>query len=460
MIKLYAETILIGSQWQSNKTLTLSSDGTIMSICDGQESEAVILAGPVIPGMVNCHSHAFQRAFAGFSEYRGAATEGGDKDSFWSWRDIMYRFVAKMTPEDAHVVAQFVYIEMLKAGYTSVAEFHYLHHQNDGVFYDDPAEMSHQIIQAAFSTGIAITHLPVLYTYSGFAEQKPSEAQGRFIHQTQEYINLISQLDQAYSNENLFKLGIAPHSLRAVSDSQLNEIVPFIRTIDKHAPIHIHIAEQMQEVNDCIKHYQQRPVEWLLNHHTMDENWCLIHATHLTQSEVEDIANSGAVVGICPLTEANLGDGIFPTAEYLKQGGQFAIGSDSHIGINVADEIRLLEYAQRLTKNERAVLVSENCSSVGQYLFSKAAADGAKAINQNTGSIQVGKRADLLVLDNEHPSLFSKTKSRILDAAIFACNQLPIKDVYVAGKRVVESGSHKMESDVIEKYKAVLQRLV
>ncbi len=459
MIKLYAEIILIGSQWHSNKTLTLSNDGIIVSITDGKESGAIKLNGPVIPGMVNCHSHAFQRAFAGFSEYRGSSA-GGEKDSFWSWRDIMYRFVAKMTPEDANTVAQFVYIEMLKAGYTSVAEFHYLHHQKGGAFYDDPAEMSHQVIQAAFSIGIAMTHLPVLYTYAGFGQQAPSVAQARFIHQTDDYLNLVNQLDQAYSSENQYQLGIAPHSLRAVSDVQLNEMVPFIRNIDKQAPIHIHIAEQMQEVNDCINHYQQRPVEWLLNNHTMDENWCLIHATHLTALEVENTAKSGAVVGICPLTEANLGDGIFPTAEYLNFGGKFALGSDSHIAINVADEIRLLEYAQRLTKNERAVLVSDNCSSVGQYLFTKATADGAKAINQNVGIIEVGKRADLLVLDDNHPSLFSKSQSSILDAAIFASNQLPVKDVYVAGKKVIEEGRHHLETDVIEKYKKVLERLV
>jgi formimidoylglutamate deiminase len=460
MIKLYAETLLIGSQWQSNKTLTLSSDGIIVSITNGKESDAVILNGPVVPGMVNCHSHAFQRAFAGFSEYRGSSVAGDEKDSFWSWRDIMYRFVAKMTPEDANTVAEFVYIEMLKAGYTSVAEFHYLHHQQGGQFYDDPAEMSHQVIQAAFSTGIAITHLPVLYTYAGFSEQAPSDAQARFIHQTEDYLNLIQSLNQTYSGKDRFKLGIAPHSLRAVSDTQLNEVIPFIRQMDKKAPIHIHIAEQMQEVNDCIKHYQQRPIEWLLNNFTMDENWCLIHATHLTTSEIEKTAKSGAVVGICPLTEANLGDGIFPTAEYLNHGGKFALGSDSHIAINVADEIRLLEYAQRLTKNERAVLVDKNCSSVGQYLFTKATADGATAINQNVGSIEVGKQADLLVLNDEHPSLFSKSNSQILDAAIFASNQLPVKDVYVGGRRVIESGNHIMDEEVVEKYKAVLKRLI
>jgi formimidoylglutamate deiminase len=467
MSKLYAENILIGSQWQADKTLSITADGTITSIEAGKDAQAMHLNGPVIPGMVNCHSHAFQRAFAGYSEYRGRTGSGVViEDSFWSWRDIMYRFVAKMTPEDAHQVASFVYIEMLKAGYTSVAEFHYLHHQVGGTHYDDPAEMSNQIINAASSTGIGLTHLPVLYSYAGFGEVSPSDAQGRFIHSTEDYLKLIDGLNKKYTNQNNFQLGIAPHSLRAVSQSQLKEIVPYIRAINKNAPIHIHISEQMQEVNDCLKHYGQRPVEWLLDNYPMGENWCLVHATHLIDEEIKKLAESGAVVGICPLTEANLGDGIFPTAEYLKQGGKFAIGSDSHISINVAEELRLLEYGQRLSKNQRAVLVSkyspvdESCSSVGQYLYSKATRDGAKAIGQNVGEIAVGKRADLVVLDSDHPSMFSKQQSFILDAAIFACSELPVKDVFVAGKQVVSAGCHPLDSKTIENYKSVLTRIV
>ena len=455
MSKLYAENILIGSQWQSDKTLSMSAEGVITSIEDGRDPQATILNGPVIPGMVNCHSHAFQRAFAGFSEYRGTS-----EDSFWSWRDIMYRFVAKMTPEDAHNVACFVYVEMLKAGYTSVAEFHYLHHQAGGAHYDDPAEMSHQIIMAASATGIALTHLPVLYCYAGFGEIPPTDAQARFIYSTEDYLALIEGLNSKYSNQKNFQLGIAPHSLRAVSESQLKEVIPYIRGLDNKAPIHIHIAEQLQEVEDCMRHYGKRPVEWLLDNYQMDKNWGLIHATHLTDAETKTIANSGAVVGICPLTEANLGDGIFPTAEYLKHGGKFAIGSDSHIAINVADEIRLLEYGQRLSKNQRAVLVDENCSSVGQYLYTKAATDGAQAINQNVGKIAVGKRADLVVLDDDHPSLFSKNESFILDAAIFACSELPVKDVFVAGKQVVDSGQHQLDGIIMDNYKSVLTLIV
>lgn len=461
MSKLYAENILIGSQWQADKTLSIDAEGVITSIESGKDPQAITLNGSVIPGMVNCHSHAFQRAFAGYSEYRGQTDLGVDiEDSFWSWRDIMYRFVAKMTPEDAHTVASFVYVEMLKAGYTSVAEFHYLHHQAGGAHYDDPAEMSHQIINAASSTGIGLTHLPVLYSYAGFGEVTPTEAQGRFIHATEDYLKLIDRVDKNYTAQNNFQLGIAPHSLRAVSSTQLEEIIPHIRAINNKAPIHIHISEQIQEVNDCLKHYGQRPVKWLLDNHTMDENWCLIHATHLTDGETRNLAESGAVVGICPLTEANLGDGIFPTVEYLTGGGKFAIGSDSHIGINVAEELRLLEYGQRLSRHQRAVLVDKNCSSVGQYLYTKATRDGADAIGQNVGEIAIGKRADLVVLNPDHPSMLCKKGSFILDAAIFACTELPVKDVYVAGKQVVESGQHNLDSQLKENYKSVLTRIV
>jgi len=454
MSKLYAENILIGSQWQVEKTITFDQAGIILSIDSGKQEGAVILDGTVIPGMVNCHSHAFQRAFAGYSEYRGAS-----QDSFWSWRDIMYRFVKKLTPEDAHIIASFVYREMLKAGFTSVAEFHYLHHQQNGQEYDDSAEMSHQMIKAAQQTGIAFTHLPVLYSYAGFWEIDPSAMQARFIHTTDNYIKLVETLAKEYSSQQNFKLGIAPHSLRAVSQEQVQNIIPMIKQIDKNAPIHIHIAEQKKEVEDCINHYGKRPVEWLLENFEVDEHFCLVHATHLNSSEIVKLAKTGSVVGICPLTEANLGDGIFPAVEYIKNGGRFAIGSDSHISINVAEELRLLEYSQRLKHNQRALLICETQSSVGQFLYTQAVAGGAQAIAQNVSEIAVGKRADFVVLDNEQPSLFAKNDSKILDAAIFACNELPVKDVFVAGVKVISDKHHSHDSKIISQYKKVMEKL-
>lgn len=453
-MKLYADSILIGNQWQQNKTLFIGDDGTIENIIDGKDSQAEVASGAVVPGMINCHSHAFQRAFAGFSEYRANPT-----DSFWSWRDIMYRFVAKMTPEDAHHVAKYLYLEMLKAGYTTVAEFHYLHHQAGGEFYEDPAEMSWQVIAAAQQAGIAITHLPVLYTHAGFGEQQPSSAQGRFIHQTQDYLKLIERIHSKIGQQNTSALGIAPHSLRAVSEQQLGEVVAAIKSIDEKAPIHIHIAEQLQEVEDCLAFYRQRPVEWLLNNHQLDETWCLIHATHLTEQETVSLANSGAVAGICPTTEANLGDGIFPTKQFMDLGGKVAIGSDSHIAVNVADELRTLEYAQRLTMHQRAILTHENCNSVGQHLYTHACAHGSSVVNQNVGSLQVGKRADLLILDESHPTLYGKQDSFLLDAAIFACDSMPVKDVMVAGQWQIQSYQHDQQQQITRDYLAVMDKL-
>ena len=455
MHKLYAEKILIGNEWRNNVTISIASNGKILSLESGKDTNADRLNGVVIPGMVNCHSHAFQRAFAGFSEYRS-----GSKDSFWSWRDIMYRFVAKLSPHDAHIITKFVYIQMLKAGYTSVGEFHYLHHQANGKPYQNPAEMSEQVIEAASAAGIAITHLPVLYSHSNFGEKSPIQAQARFIHSTDAYLRLVEKIQQQYSSISNFSLGIAPHSLRAVSESQLRKIIPAIRSIDSKAPIHIHIAEQVQEVRDCEAFYGKRPVDWLLDNFETDANWCLIHATHTTQSELVKMAKSGAVVGICPSTEANLGDGIFATQEFVNQQGKFAIGSDSHISINVAEELRLLEYGQRLRKHQRAVLTGDVCSSVGQFLYSQACEAGADAIGQDIGVIGVGKRADFIILNSNHPSLFCKDDSFILDAAIFACDQLPVQDVYVAGRRIIESGHHQQEQNVVDEYRKVLTCLV
>ncbi len=365
-----------------------------------------------------------------------------------------------MSPDDANVVARFLYLEMLKAGYTSVAEFHYLHHQANGQVYDNPAEMSHQVIAAAKDTGIAITHLPVLYTYAGFGEKAASPAQGRFTHNTPEFMQLLDSLFFDYKDDPLVKIGVAPHSLRAVSEKQLAELVPFVRSKNANAPVHIHIAEQMQEVNDCRNFYQKRPVEWLMDNYELDKNWCLIHATHLDESEVEKLSHSEAVVGICPTTEANLGDGIFPTQEFLARKGRIAIGSDSHIAVNVADELRTLEYAQRLIKQQRAVLANNECHSVGQNLYAQSAKYGADTVNQNVGEIAVGKRADFVVLDDSHPSLIGKQSAFVLDAAIFACPQMPVKDVMVAGKWQIQSGQHLQQEQIIQEYIQVMQKLV
>jgi formimidoylglutamate deiminase len=463
MKKYYAKNILLNDGWATDKTLTIEN-GVITAITSGKVNEAKEFQGTVIPGMINCHSHAFQRAFAGFSEQ---GSEG--KDSFWTWRKIMYKFLSQLTPEDTQIIAQQLYIEMLKMGYTRVAEFHYLHHNINGCSYDSScnnnqsqeklATMAQAIFNAAQHSGIGLTLLPVLYQYSGFGQQAPTDGQKRFINSTSQFNQLVSdcyELSQQYPNSNI---GIAPHSLRAVDKEAMTIAVEHVRSLDPKAPIHIHIAEQQQEVNDCLNHYAKRPVEWLLDNMQIDESWCLIHATHINKKEQQGIIASKAIAGICPTTEANLGDGIFPTTDFLALGGSFAIGSDSHISVNPIEELRWLEYAQRLTKQQRALLASANIASVGQNLWQESALGGAQSTNSNTGALSIGKQADLLVIDDNKTALFANKKQYLLDSIIFACQSNTVTDVMVNGHWVVLDGEHKQEKVSADKFAQLLTKL-
>jgi len=459
MMKYYAKNILLSHGWATDKTLTIEN-GVITAITSGRAVETTLLSGAVIPGMVNCHSHAFQRAFAGFSEQ---GSEG--QDSFWTWRKIMYKFLAQLSQDDAQVIAQQLYIEMLKMGYTRVAEFHYLHHNINGDTYvsdninGELSTMAQAIFKAAQNSGIGLTMLPVLYQYAGFGKQKPNEGQKRFINSTTQFNQLVSDcfdLTKKYPNTNV---GIAPHSLRAVDKESIKKAVAHVRSLDDKAPIHIHIAEQQQEVNDCLLHYSKRPVQWLLDNIELDEHWCLIHATHIDEQEQQGIVTSKAIAGICPTTEANLGDGIFPTVDYLALKGTFAIGSDSHISVNPIEELRWLEYAQRLTKQQRAILASSETASVGQNLWQKAAVGGAQSTSSNTGTLAVGKQADLLVLDEEQTRLFANKNQHLLDSVIFASQKNIIKDVMVNGNLVVQNGSHEQEQSSADNFATLLKKL-
>jgi len=354
---------------------------------------------------------------------------------------------------------------MLKVGYTRVAEFHYLHHDLDGNTYsknasdNELATMAHAIFKAAQSSGIGLTLLPVLYQYAGFGQQKPNEGQKRFINSTVQFNQLVSDcfdLTLEYPNTNI---GIAPHSLRAVDKESITQAVAHVRSLDTKAPIHIHIAEQQQEVSDCLQHYSKRPVEWLLDNIKLDENWCLIHATHINEQEQQGIVASKAIAGICPTTEANLGDGIFPTTEFLALNGTFAIGSDSHISVNPIEELRWLEYAQRLTKQQRAILASPETASVGQNLWHRAATGGAQSTNSNTGALSVGKQADLLVLDEKQTSLFANNNNHLLDSVIFASQRNTVKDVMVNGQWVVQNGEHEQEQSSADNFAKLLIKL-
>jgi formimidoylglutamate deiminase len=456
-MKLYAENILLNDGWASKQTLTIEQ-GVITAIEAGKADGAEVATGAVIPGMVNCHSHAFQRAFAGFSEQ---GSEG--QDSFWTWRKIMYQFLAQLTEVDAKSIAKQLYIEMLKMGYTRVAEFHYLHHDIDGSTYDNNssnlATMAHAIFDAAKESGIGLTLLPVLYQHSGFGEQAPTDGQKRFINSTAQFNQLVSDcftLSESFPNTNV---GIAPHSLRAVNKDALASAIAHVRELDKQAPIHIHIAEQQKEVDDCLAHYGKRPVQWLLDNIALDQHWCLIHATHLDEQERKGIIATQAIAGICPTTEANLGDGIFPTTEFLAEQGTIAIGSDSHISVNPIEELRWLEYAQRLIRQQRAILASKEQASVGQNLWQQAAVGGAQSTNSNTGCLAIGKQADLLVLDSEQTKLFANTRQHLLDSVIFASQQNIVNDVMVNGAWVIKDKQHKDQQQTSDNFAKLLLRL-
>ncbi|SEL49473.1 formimidoylglutamate deiminase [Colwellia chukchiensis] len=452
-MKLFVKKILLADGWASNQTLTIEQ-GLITEIAAGESAGAEQAKGVVIPGMVNCHSHAFQRAFAGFSEQGG---EG--QDSFWTWRKIMYKFLQQLTAQDAQVIATQLYIEMLKMGYTRVAEFHYLHHDIDGNNYPELATMAKAIFNAATASGIGLTLLPVLYRFSGFGAQQATDGQKRFINSVTQFNQLVSDCFALANLQPNCNIGIAPHSLRAVDKSSLQAAVAHVRALDSKAPIHIHIAEQQKEVQDCLAHYGQRPVQWLLDNAELDQHWCLIHATHIDESERQGIIASQAIAGICPTTEANLGDGVFPSDEFLRENGTFAIGSDSHISVNPIEELRWLEYAQRLVKQQRALLTSNEQKSVGLNLWQQAAIGGAQSTNSNTGTLALGKQADLLVLDDSQLRLYAHSDDHLLDSMIFASRENPVLDVMVNGNWVIRDGEHSLTKSSAASFAELLAKL-
>ena len=435
---LFCPLVLLPSGWARDTRLEFDRDGNIDSIHTNSTADGLLrAAGPVIPGMANVHSHAFQRALAGLAERCGP-----NDDSFWTWRTTMYDFVAQLTPETLHTIATQLYIDMLKNGYTAVGEFHYLHHQPDGTPYTQRSELSQQVIEAAINTGIGITHLPVLYRYSGFGASAPHTGQRRFINNHDEFFAIVQDLQQRYQDNPQVRIGIAPHSLRAVSPTLLTEAVNSLQTLDSHAPIHIHIAEQQQEVQDCLAWSGQRPVQWLLAQLPIDERWCLIHATHMNTEEILALANSRATAGLCPTTEANLGDGFFSAADFFAAQGRFAIGSDSQVSISPTEELRLLEYGQRLLKQQRNVLRCTPSTSIGAGLYRAALIGGAQALSRPIGQIVKGYRADLVVLDQEQPLLQDKTEDLLLDTYVFCSGQSLVRDVFVGGRQLISEGRH------------------
>ncbi len=457
MTTFFATSALLPDGWSDNVLIEVDGEGWIIGVHPGKTETpkgAEVLKGPVIPGMSNVHSHAFQRAMAGLTE---RATS--KKDSFWSWRETMYRFLEHLEPKDVEAIAAQLFVEMLKSGYTTVGEFHYLHHQPGGTPYADRAEMSHAVIDAAVETGIAITHMPVLYQYGGFGAVPPVSGQRRFLNSVVEILDIVEALRKKHAGNPFVRIGFAHHSLRAVTPDTLKEATAAVRRIDPFIPIHIHAAEQMGEVDACLEWSQRRPIEWLLENVGLDQYWTVVHATHMTDAETQGLARSGAVVGLCPTTEANLGDGIFPLVKFLDHDGRFAIGSDSHISVSPVEELRWLEYGQRLVSKARTIVKTPEITSVGAALWDKALSGGAQSMGRLSGRIEVGKRADLLVLDEGLPAMAGKVRDHILDSMIFAGNDNPIKDVMVGGRWMVKDRHHKRQEKTFERYCKVIRKL-
>ena len=450
-LTLHLQQALLPDGFAENVRLTLS-EGTITAVEPGVAAQAgdTRLSGLALPGMPNLHSHAFQRGMAGLSERRGAA-----EDSFWTWREVMYRFLDRLDPDDVQALAAQAFVEMLEGGFTALAEFHYLHHDRDGRPYADIATMGAAIAAAAEETGLGLTLLPVLYRFGNFGQAPPVHGQRRFINDRDSYLRLIEASEAAIRPLPDARLGVAPHSLRAVALEDLD----WLAGLRPGTPLHIHVAEQMREVEDSIAIMGKRPVALLAGTIELDARWCLIHATHLDEAERNAIAASGAVAGLCPITEASLGDGIFNGVRYRASGGAYGVGSDSNIQIDAGAELRLLEYAQRLRDRRRA-LMAEGEASTGVALWSAAATGGSQACGRALGALAPGLRADLVTLDPDHPALIGKAGEAALDSAIFATNALPVRDVVVGGRHLVSEGRHRGRDRVRSRFGAVMRKLM
>jgi len=433
--------------WRSDAGFDIDDHGRIRAL---DAAEPTGSGSWILPGVANLHSHAFQRAMAGLAE-----RQTNPEDSFWTWRETMYRFAARFTPELLRAVATQLYVEMLEAGYTTVCEFHYLHHAPDGRPYEDPASMSRALIAAARDAGIRLTLLPVLYMTGGFDGRALGERQRRFGHDVDAYLRLIDMLCEDAGQ--MLHVGCALHSLRAVPPDAMRKVLD---ALPPSMPVHIHIAEQIGEVQDCLALRDARPVEWLLANANVDSRWTLVHATHLTPAETQAIARSGATVAICPTTEANLGDGLFPLREYLDAGGRWGIGSDSHISVSPVEELRWLEYGQRLNTRHRNIAVRADSPSVGETLMRDVVRSARNSTGHAIGSFVVDDYADAVVLDPDAPALFGARPEDAIDRWIFSGNRPMVRDVYVGGRRVVENGLHRQRVEVAQRYRAAMAELM
>jgi len=454
MSDLFFDTAFLSGSWAHDVRITVDTGGWITAVVsDTTPQGAIHVPGIAVPGVPNVHSHVFQRAMAGLTE-RGSP--GGD--SFWTWRDRMYGFLRTLDPDAVEAIAGQLFAELLRHGFTSVAEFHYLRNDVDGRPYADPVEMARRILAAGEVTGMGVTMLPTLYRTADFGGISASSEQGRFTASVEELVGDIAVLG-AGAPAGTVRVGLALHSLRAVPPEALSVAVDVARDMDPTLPIHIHVAEQQKEVERCLAWSGARPIEWLMDNAPVDRHWCLIHATHANAEEVEAMAGSGAVVGLCPTTEANLGDGVFPLEEYAMARGSWAIGTDSHIGRSPVGELRMLEYGQRLTSQRRNVAAGTHDRSSGRVLLEAAWAGGAAACGRRIGQLAPGFRGDVVVLDPDNPALVGRSEDDVLDSWIFSGDDTPVRDVIVGGRRVVSDGRHVGASDLAASYRATASAL-
>ena len=403
-----------------------------------------------LPGMPDLHSHAFQRGMAGLTEITGATA-----DTFWTWRDLMYRFVGRMSADDIEAVAAQAYVEMLEAGFTRVGEFHYIHHDVSGAPYSNIGELAERIAASAQASGIGLTLLPVFYAHAGFGGRAPDRGQQRFISGVDSFSRLLEASRRAVAGQQGAVVGLAPHSLRAVKPDQLTAILQ----LDRDGPVHIHLAEQIREVDECLAWSGQRPLQWLFDHVAVDRRWCLIHATHATADELGQLAESGAVAGLCPVTEANLGDGTFNALEFRDHGGVFGIGSDSNVLIGVTDELRQLEYSQRLAHRARNI-VAGTSASTGRVLFETALKGGSQALGVATPGLAEGGFADIVSLDAGNVALAGRSGDAILDSWIFGAGRSLVDCVWARGRKVVRNGRHHARETIALRFRQKLEGLL
>jgi len=451
MDKFHLDKALTPQGWRENIVLSIGADGIIAAVDEGAPAaDAVRIRGFALPGLPNLHSHAFQRGIAGLTEVAGA----GD-DSFWTWRDWMYRFALALDPDDVEAIAALAYVEMLEAGLTTVGEFHYLHHDRDGRPYADPAELGRRCVAAAAETGLAITLLPVFYAHSGFGGQPPGEGQRRFICDLDLFGRVAGGAAGAAASYARGRFGIAPHSLRAVTQDELRLLTGAF----PDCPIHIHVSEQVKEVDDCLAAHGARPIALLADTVPLSERWCLIHATHADADERTAMARAGAVVGLCPITEANLGDGLFEGVDFSGRGGRFGVGTDSNVAISATAELSMLEYSQRFLTRRRNALSPRNAST-GRTLFDSCLAGGAQALGLGTVGLAVGAPADFVVLDAGHIAFAGRTGDAVIDSWIFGPSAGAVSEVYVSGRRVVDGGRHVARPAIEARARKVLERVI